>query len=934
MRTALLVLMLSGPSSGQGYLVSTVAGGPPVNVVGPSASIGFVSSVAAGPRGDLYFVSGSSVLRMDAATGILSLVAGTGTPGFSGDNGPAAAAQLNAPNAIAVDPGGNVYIADGARIRKVSGGIIVTVAGTGTAGSSGDNGPAIEAQIAPLSLAVDSAGNLYIACAVSSMDQQIPGGPQFITIGSVRKISHGTITTIAGNGPCCGPASDTDNVPATSVPLIEPGGIAVDSSGNLYVATSYFPGAVRKISSGVITTVAGGAGAAGGSGLGDGGPAIGALLYALSGVAVDGAGNLYLADVTHNRIRKVSQGVIATVAGDGAFGFSGDNGPATGAELNQPGGIALDSAGNVYFADTGNYRIREVSNGIVSTVAGNGIESFSGDNGPAASAQLFYPYGIALDPAGSLYIADQWNSRIREVTNGTIFTVAGDGASGFGGDNGPAVSAGLYNPQGVAADSAGNLYIADTLDLCVRKVSNGVITTVAGRGSPAGGNGDGGPATNATVGATDVAVDSAGNLYISDGTARIRKVSNGIITTVAGTGGIGSSGDGGPATSAELAYPYSIAVDAAGNLFIADAGNNRIRKVSNGIITTVAGNGTYGSSGDGGPATDAELAAPTGIALDAAGNLYIADLGRIRRVSNGIVATIAGTGTYGYSGEGLPSLSAQIAPYGLSVDSAGSIYFSEPVANRIRVLKPCGTACAAIPTPVVTAVVNAASFQPGIEAGSWVTILGSNLANTNPGRIWNAEDFASAALPTQLDGVSVSIDGIPAFVEYISPTQINVQAPSDNVVGAVNVVVTNNGAASAPALAQLQAAAPAFFMYPDTNNAVASRLPDYAAVGTSSAPAVPGETIVLWGTGFGPTSPAVAAGTVVSGTPATLALPVVTLGGMPVTVVSAILTAGSAGLYQITIQLPANVPTGAVAVQASVGGVSTPAGVTILVENP
>jgi uncharacterized protein (TIGR03437 family) len=231
--------------------------------------------------------------------------------------------------------------------------------------------------------------------------------------------------------------------------------------------------------------------------------------------------------------------------------------------------------------------------------------------------------------------------------------------------------------------------------------------------------------------------------------------------------------------------------------------------------------------------------------------------------------------------------------------------------------------------PAITAVLNGASFLPGIEAGSWAMIKGVNLATTT--RVWQNSDFVNGTLPTSLDSVSVTIDGKPAFVYYISPTQINVQAPSDSAVGPVNVVVTNNGTASAPAPAQLQAAAPAFFLYPGTSYAIASRLPGYAEVGTPSAPAQPGDTLVVWGTGFGATTPPVAAGTVVSGAPAAVTAPTLTIGGATVPVISAILTTGSAGLYQITIQLPATVPTGAVAVQASVGGVSTPAGVTIFI---
>jgi uncharacterized protein (TIGR03437 family) len=231
--------------------------------------------------------------------------------------------------------------------------------------------------------------------------------------------------------------------------------------------------------------------------------------------------------------------------------------------------------------------------------------------------------------------------------------------------------------------------------------------------------------------------------------------------------------------------------------------------------------------------------------------------------------------------------------------------------------------------PAVSSVLNGASFQPGIEAGSWVTIKGASLAGST--RTWTAADFVGGNLPTSLDGVSVTIDGQPAFVNYISPTQINVQAPSDSVRGAVNVVVTNNGIASAPGTAQLQAVAPAFFLYLGTGYAIASHLPDYAAVGDPSAPAHPGDTVVLWGTGFGPTTPAVAAGITVSGLPAVTPLPTVTVGGVSVPVISALLTPDSAGLYQITIQLPATLPTGMLAVQATVGGVTTPAGVSLFV---
>jgi uncharacterized protein (TIGR03437 family) len=268
--------------------------------------------------------------------------------------------------------------------------------------------------------------------------------------------------------------------------------------------------------------------------------------------------------------------------------------------------------------------------------------------------------------------------------------------------------------------------------------------------------------------------------------------------------------------------------------------------------------------------------------------------------------------------------SVDITPRPLAADPAGNIYFSEQVAHRVRVLKPTASP---VPAPTITQVVSAASFQAPIEAGSWVMIQGTGLANDT--RLWRASDFNGNNLPTQLDGVSVTIDGIPAYVEYISPTQINVQAPSDSTTGAVPVVVTNNGQVSAAFTAQLQSAAPAFFMSP-TYNVYASVIPGYTAV-TSTAPAMPGDLAVLWGTGFGPTNPHTPAGTIVTGAPATATFPVVTVGGMTVPVISSVMTPGTVGLYQITIRLPDNVPTGTPAVLASIDGAQTQHRVTLFV---
>ena len=620
-----------------------------------------------------------------------------GRPAFV-DGGPAVEAELYNPAGVAVDGAGNLYIADASNngIRKVdSTGTITTIAGTGELGFSGDGGPAVEAELYdPAGVAVDGAGNLYIA---DSGNQRI------------RKIdSTGTITTIAGTGEL---GFSGDGGPAVEAELRSPRGVAVDSAGNVYIADTRNR-RIRKVdSTGTITTIAG-TGEFGFSG--DGGPAVEAELRSPHSVAVDSAGNVYITDPSDRRIRKVdSTGTITTIAGTGEFGFSGDGGPAVEAELYDPLGVAVDSAGNVYIADYRNRRIRKVdSTGTITTIAGTGEFGFSGDGGPAAAARLAFPYGVAVDSAGNVYIADVSNQRIRKVdSTGTITTIAGTGECCFSGDGGPAVEAELRRPYGVAVDSAGNVYIADVSNHRIRKVdSTGTITTIAGTGE-LGFSGDGGPAAAARLAFPyGVAVDSAGNLYIADtGNRRIRKIdSTGTITTIAGTGELGFSGDGGPAAAARLAFPYGVAVDSAGNLYIADVSNQRIRKIdSTGTIITIAGTGELGFSGDGGQAVEAELRNPYGVAVDSAGNVYIADVSnhRIRKVdSTGTITTIAGTGELGFSGDGGPAAAARLAfPYGVAVDSAGNLYIADTGNRRIRKLTPGGGSTPPNPTgPAVT----------------------------------------------------------------------------------------------------------------------------------------------------------------------------------------------------------------------------------------
>ncbi|HWE52592.1 MAG TPA: NHL repeat-containing protein [Bryobacteraceae bacterium] len=333
--------------------------------------------------------------------------------------------------------------------------------------------------------------------------------------------------------------------------------------------------------------------------------------------------SVYITDSQNNRIRKIdASGIITTVAGNGAGMYGGDGGLATNAELHSPSGVALDGSGNLYIADTLNNRIRKVSTvGVIATVAGNGLPSYSGDGGPATLAGLNSPTGVALDSAGNLYIADERNNRIRKVNMaGAISTVAGNGTVGSGGDGGLAVNAEFYYPVGVAVDGSGDIYVADSGNQRIRKInSSGLVSTIAGNGVVGYSCANGAATAVGLHNPTGVALDGAGNLYIADyGNQCVREVSSGNLTTVAGDGLASYGGDGGPATSAALNYPTGAAVDSSGNLFIADYVNNRIREVNSGIITTVAGNGAAGFSGDGGPGTGATLYNPNGIAVSPA----------------------------------------------------------------------------------------------------------------------------------------------------------------------------------------------------------------------------------------------------------------------------------------------------------------------------
>jgi trimeric autotransporter adhesin len=725
------------------YLISTFAGGltSPTAAVATAYSLRTPHGVAADRFGNLYVsTSQSCIFRLDA-NGNLSRVAGTCQAGFSGDGGSALLAQLNNPQGLAVDTLGNLYISDmgNQRIRKVTpAGIVSTVAGTGVAGYSADNVPATNSQLNnPQGVAVDAAGNLYIADSLNFRVRQV--------------VPNGTISTIAGTAT---PGNSGDGGPATAATLSNPVALALDSAGNLYIGDSG-SNEVRKIAPGGTITLVAGTGTPNFSG--DSGPATAADINQPQGLAVDAAGNLYIADRGNFRVREVSPaGTISTYAGDGAFGITGDHGPATSAELSGPSGVAVDYNRNLYIADISG-RIRMVNAaGTITTAAGQTNITVSGDGGPASFGQFTGPWGVTRDGSGNLYVADYTNNRVRKINPaGIITTFAGTGVPGETGDGGPATSASVGTFV-TAADPLGNIYLADVAK--IRKVvTGGTISTVAGTGG-FGYNGDNQPATSALLGSylPGLAVDSNFNIYISDWlNQRVRKVTaaTGVITTIAGTGASGYNGDNQPATSAQVSYPAGLALDSLGNLYIADYNNNRVRKLAlNGTISTVAGNGTATNTGDGLAATNAGVGVlgPWGLAVDGLGNLYISTQGNtIRMVSaGGIISTIAGTGVPGYSGDGGLAAAAEIwHPLGLALDPAGNIYFGDFANNAVRVLQPAGTE----PVLSVSSTHTPGIFPaPGTGANYTLTVSNAAQAGSTTGTV-----TVTDTLPSALTFVSV-----------------------------------------------------------------------------------------------------------------------------------------------------------------------------------
>ncbi len=879
-------------------------------------------------------------------------VAGTGT--FGGDGGPATAALINPVAAVAASPDGTLYVSDATnyRIRKIAPSrTITTLTGTGSGGFSGDGGPAAAAQIAgSYSMALDTLGDLYFADNANLRIREVTAA--------------GVVKTIAGNGTC---GTTTSGMAASNAPLCDVGGVGVDTQGRVYFGSN---GQVWMVSEDRSLVLMAGTGGIGNKG--DGGLATAAEIGLTGSVVLDRDGNLYLADILNFVIRKVAtdkristvikvmdtnvttialaldaSGTLFYVTGTSQVFKVVQGAPLVAATIalsNNASCLTVDQTGALYVCSSNTQRLFKSANGSTDPIAG--AYPYDVDALPASATSVHLQLnplliGLAVDANNNVYFPEldgDLTERIDQLApDGTLSALSTPARLPTGG---------AFSVQAIAVSPSGSIYFS-TFTQVYRADGNRVATLIAGAPGFPPALGDGGPATAAKLSnPSGLAFDQKGYLYITEPfDSRVRKVDmgNNIITTFAGTGQAGYTGDDGPASAAKLSTPVDVKVGSDGNVYIADLTAAVVRKVDNKslIITTVAGKGTQGFSGDGALATKAELSGAAAIALDPAGNLFIADRpsaastispfpdnNRIRMVdTDGMISTLAGP-TPGYNGEGIQSqLAAMGGPVALAADAQGNIYIDEATSQRIRKLTPAPAA-----SPVVISSVNTAAGNAEISQNAWMEIKGVNLA---PASVGNGADWSSAPelgqgkLPTQLNGVSVTVNGKPAFIYFVSVGQVNALSPLDSATGDVSVVVTNGGVASAPFTVKLRGASPSFLRFGATNYIAATHA-DAALLGPASmsvpgytfTPARPGEVIVMYAVGFG-----LPDATLVNGSGSQFgklpALPVVQMGGTETGVQFAGIN-GAPGLYQLNVVVPPDAANGDVQVSVSYGGTMTP----------